>query len=155
MKRLIALPIFLVCLTMAASSTIAQTGAVSATVRPNPLKVEITVPANVTVGQWFEISVDVSNLGVEAINRTVATLNTPKDVKVKGKKKRLGNLGPGEVGVVTWQVKINNSGDFIIQVEATGKLLGEDISASDSAIISATGSLGFFLFRLIFGAYNV
>lgn len=155
MKRLFALPILLVYLFVAASPTIAQTGTVSATVRPNPLKVEITVPANIIVGQWFEVSAEVSNLGSETVRSTKATINTPSGVKVRGKRKGLGNLRPGETKIASWQVKVSDSGNFIIQVEATGKLLGEDISASGSTTISTAGSLGFFLFRLIFGASYV
>lgn len=130
----------------------AQTGTVSATVRPNPLTVDISVPASVTVGQWFDVTADVANLGQETLTQTVVSLNTPGEIKVKNQRKKIGNLTAGTTQTLKWQAKANASGDFIIQVEATANLAAEQISSSDSQVISAVGSLGAFLLRLIFGA---
>jgi len=130
----------------------AQSGTVTATVRPNPLEVSVSAPSPVAVGQWFDISADVSNLGSERIRQTVATLNTPSELQVRGNnRKGLGNLGSGQTKIARWQARVNTSGNFVVQVEASGNLAGEQISASDTQPISAVGSLGHFLFRLIFG----
>ena len=128
----------------------AQSGVVTATVRPNPLKVTVSAPQNVSVGQWFTVSADVSNFGEEIITQTVATLNAPAELKVKNQRKNLGNLAAHGTKTVTWQVKASVSGNFIITAQASGKLLGEPISSSDSTTISSIGSLGAFLLRLIF-----
>lgn len=151
MRKIFVLPIFLTCLMGAVGSAFAQTATLTATVRPNPLIVEIIAPSNVTVGQWFDINVQVTNLGAETIRQTVANLNTPTEIAVRGKNKKLGNLEGGETKMVTWKAKANTSGDFIIQAEATGELVGEQISATDSIIISATSSLARFWLRTIFG----
>lgn len=129
----------------------AQSGLVVATVRPNPLEVSISAPSGVTVGQWFDVSADITNLGQDTITKTIATLNTPTEFQVKGQRKKIGNLASHETKTVTWQVKANASGNFVITAEATGNLAGETISASDSTLITATGTLGVLLFRLLFG----
>ncbi len=132
-------------------SVYAQSGVVTATVRPNPLEVSISPPGTVVVGQWFDISASVTNLGDLTITSIVATINAPKELTVKGQKKQVGSLAGGQTKIVTWRAKANSSGNFVIQVEATGNLAGEQISSFDSIIISAVNSLAFFLLRLIPG----
>ena len=132
------------------SHVYAQSSTVTATVRPNPLKVTISAPQNVSVRQWFTVSADVSNLGKETITQTVATLNVPAKLKVQHQRRNLGNLAAHGTKIVTWQVKANVSGNFIITAEASGKLLTETISSSDSTTISSVGLLGAFLLKLIF-----
>lgn len=129
----------------------AQSSVVTATVRPNPLEVSVSAPGTVVVGKWFEVSADVSNLGSERIGQTVATLNTLSELQVRGNnRKGLGSLGSGQTKIARWQARANTSGNFVVQVEASGNLAGEQISSSNSVNISAIGSLGAFLFRLIF-----
>ena len=128
----------------------AQSGVVTVTVMPNPLKVTVSAPQNVSVRQWFTVSADVSNLGKETITQTVATLNVPAKLKVQHQRRNLGNLAAHGTKTVTWQVKANASGSFIITAEASGKLLTETISSSDSTTISSVGLLGAFLLKLIF-----
>lgn len=132
-------------------SVLAQSAILTATIRPNPLEVKITAPSTVAVGQWFDVSADFSNLGSEVITKTIATLNTPSDLKVKGQRKKIGDLNNHETKTGIWQLKANASGDFVILVEVTGNLGSEQISATDSLITSAVGSLSHFLRRLIFG----
>ncbi|MCH7730640.1 hypothetical protein IID21_03895 [Patescibacteria group bacterium] len=153
MKKLFVLPLALVCLFGAAGSALAQSATLTATVRVNPLKVEVTAPGVVTVGEWFDIKAEVSNLGTERISRAFATLNTSPEINVRGNvKKRFGSLPPGGTKTIKWRVKVDSPGNYIVTVEAKGNLAGEEIVASDTDTISATGSLGAFLFRLIFGA---
>ena len=142
----------LLFVTSSLGSVYAQSSIVTATIRPNPLHVDISVPATVTVGQWFDVTVDVPNLGQETLTRTVVTLNTPSEIKVKNQRKKIGNLPAGTTQTLKWQAKANASGEFFIQVEVIANLAGEQISSSDSQPISAVGSLGAFLLRLIFGA---
>lgn len=131
-------------------SVYAQNGVVTATVRPNPLDVSVSVPSSVVVGKWFDISADITNLGNQNISSTVVTIHSPTEITIKGgQKKKIGNLAGGQTKTVTWPAKANSSGNFVIQVEATGNLAGEQISSSDSIIISAVNSLALFLLRLI------
>ncbi len=152
---------------------LAQSAILTATVRPNPLEVKITAPSDVAVGQWFNISADVTNLGDQSITGVKAIIQAPTGVTVNGQKKEVGTLAGGQTKTVTWRAKANDSGNFIIQVEASGNLAGEQISSSDSVLIHAdatgdfegeqtsssdsvliqtVGSLGHFLRRLIFSA---
>lgn len=132
-------------------SVFAQTSVISATVRPNPLEVSVSAPSSVVVGQWFNISADVSNLSDDLITQTIVILNSPPEIKIKAARKKINNLAAHQTTTVSWQAKANAAGDFIITAEASGKLLGEPISSSDSTSIAATGSLGAFLLRRIFG----
>lgn len=135
------------------SQVFAQTASLVATVRVNPLEVEVNTPPKVVVREWFTIRVSVSNRGSETIQKTTATLNTPTEIVVRGKDKKLGDLGLGETKTVSWQAKANSSGNFVILAEVTGNLAGEIISASDTTMISAdlsTNSLVTRLRRLIF-----
>lgn len=135
---------------------LAQTATLVATVKVNPLEIEVTTLSNVTVGQWFTITVKVSNRGSETIRKTVASLNTPTEIVVRGKNKKLGDLEPGETKIVSWQAKANSSGNFVILAEVTGTLAGEQISTSDTAMISAnfitSRSLVSLFRRFIFGS---
>ena len=128
----------------------AQSGVVTATVRPNPLKISVSAPGSVVVGQWFDISADVANLSNDPITQTIVKLNSPPEIKVKAARKKIGNLAAHQTTTVIWQVKAIAAGNFVITAEASGKLLGEPISSSDSTTITSTGSLGAFLLRLIF-----
>lgn len=130
----------------------AQSNVVVATVRPNPLKVSISAPGSVTVGQWFNISADITNLSDDPITQTIVMLHSPSEIKVKAPRKKIGTLAAHQTVTVNWQAKANASGGFTVTAEASGKLLDEPISSSDTTSITATGSLGAFLFRLIFGA---
>lgn len=130
----------------------AQSSVVTATVRPNPLKVSVSAPSTVVVGQWFDISADIANLGDQTITGTTATVNSPTEVTVKSPKKKVGNLTASQTKTVTWRAKATSTGSFVIQVEATGSLAGEQISSSDTTIISSAVSLGHRLLQLIFGA---
>ena len=144
------LPTALVYLFVAAGSAFAQSATLTATVRVNPLKVKVITLKPVTVGEWFEIPVAVSNLDSETITKTVATIHGSPKLAIKGKRERIGNLDSGKETII-WLAKANRPGNFVIQVEVTGELSGEEISASDTTIIPAIGSLGAFFFRLIFG----
>ena len=150
--KYLSLPIILLAVfLLTAVPSFAQSASLTATVRPNPLKVKITAPSNVGVGKWFDISAEVTNFGTEIVTKTTVTLNSPRELRVRNKKKRLGNLAAGETISLKWQVKAKSEGNFIVLVEASGRLEGEKISASDSRIITADDSIFLSLLRLIFG----
>ena len=118
----------------------------------NPLKVSVSAPGPVVVGQWFDINANITNLGDQTITGTTATINVPAELTVKGqKKKKIGDFAGSQTKTVTWSAKANSAGTFVIQVDATGNLAGEQISSSGSVNISAVSSLGHFLLRLIAG----
>lgn len=129
----------------------AQSATLTATVRVNPLEIEVVAPDTVVVGEWFDIDVVVSNLGATTVKKTSVVVNKPSGLKVRANKKRIGDLAPGATEIVTWRAKVNSPGGFVAVVEVSGKLDGEEISAFDSITISAIGSLAARFFRLIFG----
>ena len=150
--KYLSLPVILLAVFLVtAVPSFAQSAVLTATVRPNPLKVEITAPSNVSVGKWFDINAEITNFGTEIVTKTTVTLNSPRELRVRNKKKRIGNLASGETISLKWQVKAKSEGNFIVLVEASGRLAGEKISASDSKIIKADDSIILSLFRMIFG----
>ena len=151
--RYLSLPIILLTVfLLTAVPSFAQSSTLTATVRPNPLKVKITAPSNAPVGEWFDISAEVTNLGSEVITKTTTTtLNSPRELSVRNKKKRVGDLTSGETISLKWQARAKSEGNFIVLVEASGRLGREKISTSDSKIITADDSIILSLFRMIFG----
>ena len=135
---------------MIAAPSFAQSASLTATVRVNPLEVKLAAPSKIPVRDWFEIEVLIFNKGSEAITKISAKMHTPSELAVKGKRKRIGTLGPGEITKVIWQAKANQAGDFVIQVDVEGFLDGEKISESDSTLISATSSIWPFWLRFLF-----
>jgi len=150
-KLCLILPLVFVSFLSFAGYSFAQEGTVSATVRPNPLEVKLTFPSAVPVGEWLEVEAEVSNKGDLLITKASASLGVSSGVSVRGKKRRLGDLAPGNIEVVKWMIKVRRPGNYIVQAEVKGNLLGEEILALDSSNTTAVGSLGAFLFRLIFG----
>ena len=149
--KYLSLPVILLAVFLiTAVPSFAQSSTLTATVRPNPLKVKLTAPSNVTIGEWFDISAEVTNLGSETITKTTTTLNSPRELSVRNKKRRIGDLASGETIPLKWRVKAKSKGSFIIMAEALGKLAGEKISASDSKMIKADDSILLSLFRRIF-----
>lgn len=149
--KFLSLPVlFLTTFSLVVSPAIAQSATLTATVKPNPLEVKIPSPGSIPVGKWFEIEVLISNKGTEALTKTSAKMYTPSELAVKGKRKRIGTLGPGETTKVVWQAKANHAGNFVIQVETEGFLEGEKISASNTTVISATSSILLFWLGLLF-----
>ncbi len=147
--RKICLALFTLMLLLAsAGSALAQTAGVNATVKVNPLEVEIVSPNEVEFGQWFSLEVHVRNLGAEPVNNTTLEINGSQKISIRGRKRvNLGNLAANQKKLVTFQAKANTPGEYIIQVEVNGMLIGQEITASDTTVISSTGTLGMkFLF---------
>ena len=136
---------------MVGAPALAQSGSVTATVRPNPLEVKVSAPSSVGVNEWFDIKVTITNQGA-AVTKTFAKIHTSSDLKLKtrGKKKRIGTLTTGKTKI-TWQAKANQGGNYVILVEVEGFLEDEKITASDTAEMGVTGSILSFWIRLLFG----
>lgn len=136
---------------LVASPSFAQSSNLTATVTPNPLHVEVNVPSNVGVGEFFEIQVVVSNFGTTIIRNTSVTINPTQDLKVNGKKKGLGNIDPGKSKTATWRAKLLSSNNFVILANVSARLDKESISASDTSQVSSTVSFLAFWFGFLLG----
>lgn len=132
----------------------AQSATLTATVKINPLDIQVFAPTNVVVGEWFDIKADITNRGSQIVNKTFAKANVPSGLSVRGKKKKIGVLGARETKTIIWRAKATRTDtNLLIQIDVNGTLMDEEISASsDSKIILASQTIVFFLFRLIFGA---
>ena len=156
MNKRALLPVLFTALILVAGSALASSSLLTATVRPNPLSITIDAPADVLINQRFNISADILNRGADTIERSRVTLHaprdvqTPRDVQIQRRQVHLGNLTTGETITVSWQARARNVGDFVMLVEATGDLADENISATDSSVVSATDSFALTLLRQIF-----
>lgn len=137
---------------LAVTPAIAQTSNVTATVRPNPLEVEVSAPSPGGVGKWFSIEVTITNKGAGPVTKTFAKIHTSSELKLKtrGKKKRIGTLAAGKTTLI-WQAKANETGNYVIQVDVEGFLGGEKITANGTAVTEVTSSILSFWVRLLFG----
>lgn len=153
MKFFILPTLILAAFILAVAPAIAQTSNVTATVRPNPMEVEVSAPSLGGIGKWFSIEVTITNKGAQSITKTFAKIHTSSDLKLKtrGKKKRIGTLAPGKTVEAVWLAKAKSSGQYIIQVDVEGFLEDEKITASDTAEMEVTGSILSFWIRLLFG----
>ena len=142
MKFLYLPMVAFIAVSLAVVPAFAQTSNVTATVRPNPLEVEVSAPSPGGVGKWFSIEVTITNKGIAPITKTFAKIHTSSDLKLKtrGKKKRIGTLTTRQIKLI-WQAKANEGGNYVVQVEVEGFLEGEKISSGNSALIVATGSV--------------
>lgn len=154
MRKLLGLlSLVLIAFVVATTPAVAQSGVVTATVRPNPLQVEVEAPAVVNVGTWFDIDVTITNLGAETVTKLNAEIYTPAEITARGKKKRIGNLGAGESQTVSWRAKATSSGsDLIVQISVKGILNNQEIIVEETTMISPSGSLAFFWRRWFFGS---
>ena len=127
---------------LAVAPTFAQTSNITATVRPNPLEVEVTASSPGGVGNWFDIEVTITNKGAATITKAFATIHSSSELKLKtrGKKKRIGTLTT-EPTILIWQAKATEAGNYIVQVDVEGFLEGEKISSGDSVLITTAGSV--------------
>ena len=140
--RFLTLPIItLTAFILVAAPALAQIGSVTATVRPNPLEVQVAARSQVTVKEWSDIEVIIKNKGSTPITKTSAKIHSHSGFSVRGKHKRVGTLGPGEIAKIVVSAKANHAGNYIILVDVGGFLEGEKISSSDSTLIIATGSI--------------
>lgn len=133
---------------MVGAPALAQSGSVTATVRPNPIEVKVSAPPG-GLGKWFSIEVTITNKGTASITKTFAKIHTSSEIKVRGKKKRIGTLTTGKTTLI-WQAKANQGGNYVIQVDVDGFLGTEKISSSGSDLIIVTDSILLSWFRTLF-----
>ncbi|MCH8821105.1 hypothetical protein IID23_01120 [Patescibacteria group bacterium] len=131
-------------------SVFAQSATLTATVTPNPLHVEVVAPSNVIVGEGFEIQVLVSNFGTTKVRSTSITINSPKNLKINGKKKGLGTIDPGKSKIATWKARLLSPGNYFIHADVSARLGKKSISTSDTSLVSSTESFLAFWFSFLF-----
>jgi len=88
------------------------------------LDVTITVPAEVQVGEEFNVTVTISNLGITNITGVTATITVPEGivlVKPTEASISVGVVKAGEDKVIYWTVKAEKEGTYTFTIEVTSE----------------------------------
>lgn len=136
MRKFFILSILLTYLFAIGGIVYAQSASLIATVHVNPLEVEIILPGNVEIGEWFKITAIIINHGSEKIKHNRVSIYPPPEVSVRGSnEKGVGILRPGGTRTISWWIRVDSPSANFVLIEVVGTLLGEEVSASDTVSI--------------------
>lgn len=124
-----------------------QTGTVVATVRINPLKLEVSVPFLVFEQQRFKVKAKVQNLGETKIEKAKAEIFLPEGLHLISPKSRqnLGTLAPHRTKWRTWWVRATREGEYAVLVEAWGveKETQTQVWVEETAMVEVRARISF------------
>lgn len=122
----------------------AQTASLVATVRINPLEVEVTAPSPVSLGERFRVEAVVKNLGETRIKKTKVELFWDPGLSLRGNPvRKMGVILGKESKTASWRITAEETGSYVILVEASG-IEGEGgdlVEASDTTIVQVMKEL--------------
>jgi hypothetical protein len=112
-------------------------GIITAWVTINPLEVEVSAPVEVEINKNFKVEATIFNKGEESIENSRAEIFLPPGLILIGKDSvQEIRVIPGKrEKKISWQVRGETIGSYIITVSVSGELRGERISAEDSAAV--------------------
>jgi len=135
---------------------------ITAWVTINPLEVEVSAPAEVEVNKVFKVKARIINKGEEKIENAKAEIHLPSGL-VLLKKDSVQKIGviPGKKGKkISWSVKGEQIGNYVISIKVSGELKETPISAEGSAMVKVVkksppgGGRGFDFFQRIFDFFQ-
>lgn len=109
----------------------------------NPLEVKVSAPSRVKVGKIFKVEARLVNKGEEEIKDTEAEIFLPSGLTLIKKDliQRIGVIRGKKGKKVSWLVRGEKMGIYIITVSGRGELKGQTISAEDSTKVEIRESL--------------
>lgn len=111
-------------------------GVITAWVIINPLEVELSVPSEPEINKVFRVKAEVINKGKEKIEEMEAEIFLPEEIKLnKDQEQEMGSLAPESKKFISWPVKGEKPGNYIISVKVSGELREELIDAEDSVMV--------------------
>lgn len=114
---------------------LAQTASLVATVRINPLEIEVDTPRLVSVGERFKVEAIVKNSGETKIKKTKVEIFLSPGLNLKGNSKRkLGIILAEDSKTTSWWVAPEKTGNYLIVVNASG------IEEETGGLVEASGS---------------
>ena len=111
---------------------------IKAWVTINPLSVKVAAPLDVQVNKVFKITAEVVNKGEEKINNTKGEIFLPREGIVFLKKnpvQKVGVIPPKKEKKVSWSVKGEKEGYYVISISVSGELQEQVFSAEDSIMV--------------------
>lgn len=109
----------------------------------NPLKVKVSAPSRVKVGKIFKVEARLVNKGEEEIKDTEVEIFLPSGLTLIKKDliQRIGVIRGKKGKKVSWLVRGEEIGIYIITVSGRGELRGQTISVQDSTKVEIKESL--------------
>lgn len=111
---------------------------IKAFVTINPLDIEVSIPTEVEIGKTFKVEVTIINKGDVKIEDTEGEIFLPVELSLLGKStvKNVGVVPGGRAKRITWQIKGNTVGQYIISVFVVGEVNGDPVNAEESKVLS-------------------
>ena len=125
----------------------AQTASLVATVRINPLEVEVTAPSPVILGERLKVEVIVKNLGETKIKKTRVEIFLDPGLSLKRNPvRKMGVIPEKGSKTASWRVTAEEMGSHVILVEASGieEEGGDLVEASGTIIVKVMEELPLF-----------
>ena len=111
---------------------------IRALVTINPLKLDVTAPAEAEIDKVFKVEAVATNKGKDTILNAEAKifLHPGLILLKKDPIQKMGVIVGEKEKKVSWSVKGDSTGNYIILVEVSGELRGEPLSADGTAQIT-------------------
>lgn len=114
------------------------TGTIMATVSINPLSLKIFAPSIVRQRRFFRVRARIGNLGQKEIEEVEVTISVPPGLEIKGEEeKEIEEIEGGKEKRVSWRIKANKPGFYVIQVDARGIMAETEdlVTSSETATV--------------------
>ena len=115
---------------------------IRARVTINPLEVEVSAPEQGEQGRFFKVTAVATNRGTERIENVKAEIFLPEAlITRKDTVQKVGSLPGKRTKTVSWQVRGEAIGVYVISIKISG-LLGQDlVEAEDSTVVEVVEEL--------------
>ena len=116
---------------------------ITAWVTINPLEVNVSAPFEVEINKVFKVEAKLINKGEEKIENAKGEIFLPEGLVLiqKDPVKKTGIIPPKKDKKISWSVKGEKTGSYIITVSGSGELRGQAISAEASTRVEVRKSL--------------
>jgi len=111
---------------------------IRALVTINPLELDVTAPTEAQINKVFKVEAKAINKGEDKIENAKAEIFLPSGLALlkKDSIQKMGIIQGKKDKKVSWSVKGEDIGVYIISVEVSGELRGEPLSADGTAKIT-------------------
>lgn len=115
---------------------------IRALVTINPLSIDVSAPAEVEIDKVFKIKAEIENKGEEKIENAKGEIFLPSGLVLlkKDTVQRIGVISNKKVKKISWSVKGEEIGNYIISVKVSGELREDLIEAQDSTMFEVKES---------------
>ena len=122
----------------AAQATFLDT--IRALVTINPLRVSVSAPTGVEIGETFKLEARVTNRGAEKIENVRAEIFLPEKLVLlkKNAVREAGVIRGKREKKISWQVRGEQTGNYVISVKASATLREAAIIAEGSVLVRIT-----------------